>query len=430
MKPLEKIEKIVKKFSVDTNAERNELVLNELLEAQAKSKKTRSALNEPNIWRIIMKNRITKLATAAVIIIAVFIGINQFGGSIDGASVALADILENLQQRGYTFTYWSRQEDGELKEMGSGMVLQPGLIRWDIPEEQWHGLAIVIDAINHKMRWVTTTGKDLGEAQIPKEIQDDPNFYDITQNFMLGTVEELWGLVDGTEQSLGSDTKDGVDVVGYRVERTFEFRGQKGTFIYTIWANASTAMPHEVTIEITDPTGKEEAFDTLLTDFDFDAAIDESLFGLGQSEEPEDVNDDLFIIQPGVGMGMLCFGDDSSKIEEFVGIPEFAQGGVFFVYPGFMVVAQRGEVYKIICGDDKGSNGRYKCPCRTLKGIAIGSTEQAVIQAYGQPNTKLHDSSQYSGATQWLYREKGMTIAIVNNRVYMMGFQKPIKKRR
>ena len=116
-----------------------------------------------------------------------------------------------------------------------------------------------------------------------------------------------------------------------------------------------------------------------------------------------------FLIKPDVGMGMLCFGDDSSKIEEFVGIPESAQGGVFFVYPGFMVVAQGGKVYKIICVDDKGSNGGYKCPCRTLKGIAIGSTEQAVIQAYGQPNTKLHDSSQYSGATQWLYREKGMT---------------------
>ena len=46
----------------------------------------------------IMKNRITKLAAAAtVIIVAVMIGISQFGGPIDGASVAWADVIETLE---------------------------------------------------------------------------------------------------------------------------------------------------------------------------------------------------------------------------------------------------------------------------------------------------------------------------------------------
>jgi outer membrane lipoprotein-sorting protein len=542
-----------------------------------------------------------KLAVTAMVLLAILLGICL----MDEAGVAFADILENIQQKGYTFTYWSRQKDGELKEMGRGMVLQPGLIRWDMPDDQWKGLALVVDAINHQTRWVTTAGKDLGEVQMPEEVQEDPNRYQSEQNFMLGPVEELWGLVDGTEESLGSTTRDGIDLVGYRVEKPLKFQDQQGMFIYTIytiWADASTAMPHEVTIETRDPTGKDDGLQLVLTNFDFTADIDESLFGMGPSQEsedvnenlftiqpgvgmgellfgtdqakvteilgepdfmggdglyqytglavvtregkvnsfwcgdakgpgtrhteqcpcrttegigvgsseqdiveaygeptgrtttrqgddrigyrskgmgfilrndkvyfmsfsiprqnrentsqektdqetgtdkavveeeekttaqePEDVNENLFTIQPGVGMGMLCFGDDSSKIEEFVGIPESAQGGVFYVYPGFTVIAQGGKVYKIICGDDKGSDGGYKCPCRTLKGIAIGSTEQAVIQAYGQPDTKLHDSSQYSGATQWLYREKGMTIAIVNNRVYLMSFKKPINKLR
>ncbi|MHC4488739.1 MAG: hypothetical protein ACYSW7_06125, partial [Planctomycetota bacterium] len=39
----------------------------------------------------------TKLAAAAVIIIVVLIGINQFGGSIDGASVAWADVAERFE---------------------------------------------------------------------------------------------------------------------------------------------------------------------------------------------------------------------------------------------------------------------------------------------------------------------------------------------
>ena len=37
-----------------------------------------------------MKSRITKLAAAAAIIITVFVGIHQFGGSLDGTSVAFA----------------------------------------------------------------------------------------------------------------------------------------------------------------------------------------------------------------------------------------------------------------------------------------------------------------------------------------------------
>ncbi len=96
MKPLEKIEKIVKKFSVDTNAEKNELVLNELLEAQAKSKKTKSALNEPNIWRIIVKSRIIKIAAAAaVLVVAVFILHN---GKVDMASTVYAQMRDNMQK--------------------------------------------------------------------------------------------------------------------------------------------------------------------------------------------------------------------------------------------------------------------------------------------------------------------------------------------
>ena len=63
-------------------------VLDEALEAQ-RSRESRS-VSGTYAWKIIMKSKMTKFATAAVIIIAVLIGINQFGGSIDGASVARA----------------------------------------------------------------------------------------------------------------------------------------------------------------------------------------------------------------------------------------------------------------------------------------------------------------------------------------------------
>ena len=73
-------------------------IINDALAAQEKSKKTTSAKLEPNIWRTIMNNRITKFAAAAVIIIAVLIGINQFGGSINITTVALAQVTENMKK--------------------------------------------------------------------------------------------------------------------------------------------------------------------------------------------------------------------------------------------------------------------------------------------------------------------------------------------
>ena len=98
MRPAETIDKLIKKLETKASAELDERVHSEISKALAKSEKTKSAKLEPNIWRIIMKSRITKLAAAAVIIIAVLIGINQFGGSLDIAGVAWADVVKNVEQ--------------------------------------------------------------------------------------------------------------------------------------------------------------------------------------------------------------------------------------------------------------------------------------------------------------------------------------------
>lgn len=45
-----------------------------------------------------MKSKITKFAAAAVIIIAVMIGLNHYTGSIDGTSVAWAELVERVEQ--------------------------------------------------------------------------------------------------------------------------------------------------------------------------------------------------------------------------------------------------------------------------------------------------------------------------------------------
>jgi hypothetical protein len=74
VRPVEAIEKLIKKINVIPSAEMDERMLNDIFEAQEKTKVT-SAEHKPSVWRIIMKSRITKLAAAAVIIIAVVLSV-------------------------------------------------------------------------------------------------------------------------------------------------------------------------------------------------------------------------------------------------------------------------------------------------------------------------------------------------------------------
>lgn len=71
MKPAKNIEKLIKNIDIDTNAKMDEAVLNNTLKAFKESKEAKSAVPQPNIWRMIVKSRITQLAAAVVVILAV-----------------------------------------------------------------------------------------------------------------------------------------------------------------------------------------------------------------------------------------------------------------------------------------------------------------------------------------------------------------------
>jgi outer membrane lipoprotein-sorting protein len=86
-----------KKAAVKTTAELDRRILDGALLKQEEWKKTQSAVAQPNIWRIIMKSRITKLAAAAVIIIVLMLGINYLDTPIDGASAVFAAAMDRVK---------------------------------------------------------------------------------------------------------------------------------------------------------------------------------------------------------------------------------------------------------------------------------------------------------------------------------------------
>ena len=88
MKSLKDIKKIVKQFNIKPRPEMRNKVLDEALDIQ--KSRTHPSTSDTYTRRTIMKNKITKLAAAAVIIIAGIIVINQFGGSVDISTTAYA----------------------------------------------------------------------------------------------------------------------------------------------------------------------------------------------------------------------------------------------------------------------------------------------------------------------------------------------------
>ena len=81
------------KSTVMTTTEMDQRIINDSLLAHKKSNNEHSAANQQNIWKTIMKNRITKYAAAVVIILAVAIGITIISGSPpDLARLAWADM--------------------------------------------------------------------------------------------------------------------------------------------------------------------------------------------------------------------------------------------------------------------------------------------------------------------------------------------------
>jgi hypothetical protein len=68
MRPADNTHKLFKQLRLKASAQLNDRVHSDIARALEKSTETKAAASQPNVWRIIMKSRITRLATAAMIL--------------------------------------------------------------------------------------------------------------------------------------------------------------------------------------------------------------------------------------------------------------------------------------------------------------------------------------------------------------------------
>jgi len=97
-----------------------------------------------------------------------------------------------------------------------------------------------------------------------------------------------------------------------------------------------------------------------------------------------------FVVEPLVGIDKVRFGMSVEQMKEILGEPYQVRGPLYeYRDSGFAVFAVNNTVTMVACGDRRSSDSALikRCKSRTNKGIGMGSSQEDIIKAYGQPSS-------------------------------------------
>jgi len=257
MRPAENIEKQIKKLRYETGAETHKKVFGNVLKAMDKYEQQKSGAKAPDMWSIIMKNSIIKLAVAAVIILVVFTVVSQLGGN--GANVVYAAIVEQLANAStMTYSVVTQTPVESMPTLRIEMAFkEPGCMRTTTPD----GYINVID-------WAQNRGISIWPVRKQYIDFEASNYQHDPAKDSFAVVEKLRTLPDRADEVLGEKEIDGRVLQGFRVTNA--------GMINTVWIDPLTDQLVRVEIEYANAPG----MNTIMTDFQFNADLDDSLFSL------------------------------------------------------------------------------------------------------------------------------------------------------
>jgi len=248
-------------------------VLNRIIREQNLKLKNISRLNNQiNIWRNIMKSRITKLAAAAVIIIAVVLGLNIIGGP-DIATVAWGQVLEAMEKiPTVVFDMTNTTILGENKTMSTKSK--------------------VYDAGEHGIREDMYMNGELvlQKYMVPKEgviyfiRRDERNYY--THRVLTNDLAEIeeasprqWvkNILSEDYTELGQSNINGIEVEGVEVQNSKLLGGDEGSI--RLWVDIKTNLPVRMELKgMMMESGAKRPMTFVMDAFQWDVKLDASIF--------------------------------------------------------------------------------------------------------------------------------------------------------
>ncbi len=209
------------------------------------------------LWEYIMESKMTKLAAAAVIIIAAFFGISRFSSG----TVSFADVIKPiLNARTVVFDFIVGEESGPvIHDIVAGSRIRRTFSNMDT--------ILILDLDNSKMLTLDPMNKGAMYIDIGGAIQEG------TRN-MLGLIRDIVSDIEKHPEwpvrELGQRQIDGQRAIGFQVRNPNEE--------ITIWANPETIKPIRIELLFG------QSF-SIIKNIEFDVPVDESLVSM---EPPDD----------------------------------------------------------------------------------------------------------------------------------------------
>jgi len=307
------------------------------------------------IWSIIMKNGFTKVAVAAAVILAAFLGLRLFTG--DGSGKLYANVVEMLHNaRTLTYSMVTKTGLESMQTMRTDLAFkEPSHLRVSQPD----GHITVLDYTPGKAKVIglvpaTKTYFVFELSNIPDNAGKDPWM----------AVEHLRTLPARADEAVGSSRIDG---------RTLEgFRAREGDTTTTVWIDPKTGNLIRAEIEYANAPG----MDMILTDFQVDVPLDDALFSLTPPEgyHPEQASVDAATVTENDFIELLRMWSKWTKDGTFpptVQRPEF-----------FRVAIQMGKEGKLKGPDAPGYEDRQR---------------EIILRAMTFMGTQAGDSWRYAG---------------------------------
>ncbi len=276
MKPTENIEKIIKGLHDTTTADMDNRVIGDILRTFKNQQMQTSAASQPNLWRIIMKNKITKLAAAAVIIIAVFVSINHFGGNLGVTSVTWADVSKKMDTASTVvfsitsdisykgkekLTMSAKAQAYTARDYGTRVdYFMNGELAWQRYKLPVKNIAYVIHPKEKQYQRITLSEKESGMGQD----SDDPRQW----------VKKL---LSGTYTKLGKSNINSIEVDGIETKDP-NITGSEDLCMRT-WADIKTGWPVRIEVEGPKMEGPNKAYvKHVMDDFEWNVKLDPNIF--------------------------------------------------------------------------------------------------------------------------------------------------------
>ncbi len=260
MRPADETKQFIKNASINSNPDVNEAVLKELINEMDKSKNISCAGRQPDIWRIIMRSPITKLAAVVVVIVSI-IAVAHFLG-VSTESVAWADIVRPILTAN-TVVFNVISVEGENVPITKVMNMGTQRVRSEVLSPDGKTVQVIVITDLDTSRMLTLNPKQKIAALIDlKDLPEKPeNFLEEMRNI----VTEIQNDPNVSVEPLGEKEIDGRMAIGFRAT------GPDGEV--TVWADSQTNLPIRM-------EQKWRQIHYEFTDFEFDVVLDESLFSM------------------------------------------------------------------------------------------------------------------------------------------------------